>query len=155
MDLNNLRKKAPIIDDIASAKEVVWLNPKLGQAAKQTLSKNDIREASDRLKRFAPLIMKLFPETVPQGGIIESELTEIPDMKSLLEKKYDADLGNGRLFLKRDSDLAIAGSVKARGGIYEVLKHSEDLALEKSLLSGMDDDYTKLADSEARQFFSK
>ena len=155
MDLNNLMYKAPVIHDIASAKETVWLNPKLGQEARQDLSKKDIQKASDRLQRFAPLIMKLFPETVPQSGIIESELTEIPNLKALLKEKYRANLDGGRLFLKRDSDLAIAGSVKARGGIYEVLKHTEDLALENGLLSGMDDDYATLSGSRARRFFSK
>ena len=155
MDLNKLREKAPVIDDIAAAKEVVWLNTGLGQGTDRTLTRQDIQESSDRLRRFAPLIVKLFPETKPQGGIIESELTEIPGMRVLLKEKYHADLDGGRLFLKRDSDLAIAGSIKARGGIYEVLKHTEDLALESGLLSGTGDDYTKLAESEARQFFSK
>ena len=153
MDLNKLREKAPVIDDIAAAKEVVWLNPGLGQGAARILTKQDIREASDRLRRFAPLIVKLFPETKPQAGIIESELTEIPGMKALLKEKYQVDLDCGRLFLKRDSDLAIAGSVKARGGIYEVLKHTEELALENGLLSGTEDDYARLAENEARQFF--
>ena len=60
MDLNKLREKAPVIDDIAAAKEVVWLNPGLGQGAARILTKQDIREASDRLRRFAPLIVKLF-----------------------------------------------------------------------------------------------
>ena len=67
--------------------------------------------------------MKLFPETVPQGGIIESEHTEIPDMKSLLEKKYDADLGNGRLFLKRAAalfqDRSLGEILRIKGFHYE------------------------------------
>ena len=54
--------------------------------------------------------------------------------------------------MKQDSHLAIAGSVKARGGIYEVLKHTEDLALEAGILKP-GDSYEKLADQEARDFF--
>lgn len=156
MDLNNLT--APILGPISAAEEVAWINPKkvpYAQADLAGLSDKDITDASARLARFAPLIAKVFPETAAQGGVIESALTEIPVMKTLLAEKYGADLGGARLFLKRDSDLAVAGSVKARGGFYEVLKHSEDLALETGLLSGYDDDYTKLASPEARAFFGK
>ena len=54
-------------------------------------------------------------------------------MKLRLNEKWKAEL-SGRLLLKMDSDLAVAGSVKARGGIYEILKHSENLALSKGML---------------------
>ena len=159
MEIRQLIQEHPIIERIAAAEEVVWINKKkqpFAEAQKGLpLSKKDMEAASGRLRRFAPLIMKLFPETVEKGGIIESALTEIPHMKKLLAAEYKADLGSARLFLKRDSDLAVAGSVKARGGIYEVLKHSEDLALEAGLLSGYDDDYTKLAGKEARDFFAQ
>lgn len=50
--------------------------------------------------------------------------------------------------------MAIAGSIKARGGIYEVLKHTEDLAFENDILSS-DDNYEKLATPECRTFFSQ
>ncbi len=158
MDLAQLIAEHPVVARIAAAEETVWINPALRPFAEvgplPGISAADIADASARLTRFAPLIRKLFPETGDRDGIIESELTEIPKMKSLLADKYAAPL-EGRLFLKRDSDLAVAGSVKARGGIYEVLKHSEDLALAAGLLSGYDDDYTRLASPGARDFFSR
>ncbi len=158
MDIKALAQKDPVVTRVAAAEETVWINPGLRpfSQVRDTLgvTAGDVADASARLIRFAPLIRKLFPETEDRGGIIESALTEIPRMKSLLAEKYGAPLA-GRLFLKRDSDLAVAGSVKARGGIYEVLKHSEDLALEAGLLTGYDDDYTKLASPEARAFFAR
>ena len=159
MDIEKMKQEIPVVKALSAAKEVTWINPKKTdmETAKTriSLTNEDIEDVSARLKRFAPLIMKLFPETEDRNGIIESELSEIPQMKEVLKTVYGADLGSARLFLKRDSDLAVAGSVKARGGIYEVLKHSEDLALEYGLLSGYDDDYTKLASPEARAFFGE
>jgi D-serine dehydratase len=105
------------------------------------------------LKKFAPLIEKVFPETLPTGGIIESPIKEINRMKDKLQKLYNFDSA-GRLLLKMDSHLAIAGSIKARGGIYEVLKHAETLAMEAGLLKE-DDDYSILADQKFRDFFGK
>ncbi|MBQ0017630.1 MAG: D-serine ammonia-lyase [Clostridiales bacterium] len=145
------------LEKLKNAEEVVWINPEKLTAeeglARIEFSEADIDDAAARLVRFAPLIEKMFPETSETGGIIESPLTEIEAMKDVLNAE-GAEL-EGRLFLKRDSDLKVSGSVKARGGIYEVLKHSEDLAIESGLLTGYDDDYTKLASDEAREFFSR
>lgn len=113
-----------VLKILKAGSEQLWLNPSL-KSARETLpflklSFDDIIEAESRLVRFAPLIVRLFPETAGSGGIIESPLTEIPDMRGALGV-------SGRLFIKRDSELPIAGSVKARGGIYEVLLHTEEL----------------------------
>ncbi|MBR5641395.1 MAG: D-serine ammonia-lyase [Firmicutes bacterium] len=159
MDLQELIMLDPVVADLAEAKEVCWVNPRKAPfaQAKDSLAfgPEDIAEASKRLAKFAPLLMEIFPETAETNGIIESPLTEIPAMKTLLKEKYGADLGGGRLFLKRDSDLAVAGSIKARGGFYDVLKHTEDLAIEGGFLDGPDDDPMKLASPEARAFFAK
>ena len=146
-----------MLEKIKNAEEVVWINPDLLPAeqglAKVDFTAEDVADAAARLERFAPLIMHYFPETKVDNGIIESPLTEISNMKAILNEE-GAEL-KGKLFLKRDSDLKVAGSVKARGGVYEVLKHSEDLALEAGLLTGYDDDYLKLGTAEAREFFSQ
>ena len=58
-----------------------------------------------------------------------------------------------RLFLPA-AGLAVAGSVKARGGIYEVLKHAEDLAIAAGKLK-VTDNYEKLCSDEMRAFFNQ
>lgn len=155
INLQELEVKFPIVRDLAQEKEVAWINPdktSMEEARKaMELSMKDVDDAEARLERFAPFIMKCFPETKARNGIIESVLTPIPQMQKKINEKYYSDL-KGKLLLKQDSHLAIAGSVKARGGIYEVLKHTEDLALEKGILKP-GDSYEKLADPEAREFF--
>ncbi len=110
------------IDLLKNGVPQLWVNAER-KPSKEALSKlpftiNDIEEADARLRRFAPLIERLFPETAEARGVIESPLTETPNLKKAMGVK-------GRLFVKRDSELPIAGSVKARGGIYEVLLHTE------------------------------
>ncbi|MET3575577.1 D-serine ammonia-lyase [Bhargavaea ullalensis] len=146
----------PVIKEIMAAEEVFWENPDYAQMneaiSNNGLSMADIRDAEARLKRFAPYIAKVFPETEAAGGIIESPLKEIPAMKEWLEQESGTEIP-GRLMLKCDNQLPISGSVKARGGIYEVLKHAEDLAISKGLLKETDD-YTSLTEPRFRDFFS-
>lgn len=157
LSMESLLKKDPVLPRVAAAEEVLWLNPGLQSAETalppMELGMADILDAEARLQRFAPFIRERFPETAPRGGLIESPLTPIPRMQRLLEERFGAVIP-GRLLLKQDSHLAIAGSVKARGGIYEVLKHTEELAMENGLLSETDD-YAKLASPEMRDFFSR
>ena len=160
MDKEQVRKlmeENPTVRALAEEREILWLNSKLASFEKARgglpLSMADVDDAEARLARFAPFIMKKFPETAEAGGIIESELREAAAMKERLNEKYGAKV-EGRLFVKMDGDLPIAGSIKARGGIYEVLKHTEELALEHGLLRE-GDSYEKLASDEARKFFSQ
>jgi len=179
-----LIEHSPILKDVSEKKEVLWINERYipfseyEKCDNRIVTEEDIRDAEERLQRFAPFIRKCFPETEPRHGIIESPLREISAMKVALEriweKEHALDAGkteecgtgtgkkgtgesakiSGRLFLKMDSHLAVAGSVKARGGIYEVLKHAEDLAIEAGLLE-MSDNYEKLASPEMKAFFGK
>ena len=146
-----------LFKDIADQKETVWINSKylpfdmVDAVCQLVVSDEDIADAERRLHKFAPYIKKCFPETAEDGGLIESPLREISAMKKALEETYDAEIP-GRLLLKMDSHLPIAGSVKARGGIYEVLKHAEDLALEHGMITE-DDNYERFADDDMKEFF--
>ena len=145
----------PVIKRAAKGDELVWINPDMRseQVDFQGLTMADIEDAEERLRRFAPFIVKCFPETATDGGLIESVLTPIPHMQKRLNEKYNSGV-TGQLLLKQDSHLAIAGSIKARGGIYEVLKHTEELAIAANLLK-KGESYEELASDECRQFFGK
>lgn len=146
----------PAVADAAALKETFWLNDKQVPVSQQHItevSPAQIQDASDRLARFAPYLKRVFPELEATGGIIESELRAIPAMREFLNAGYDAGI-QGRLMLKMDCDLPVSGSVKARGGIYEVLKHAEDLALEAGMLKESDD-YSVLAEPRFVEFFGR
>ncbi|QTD39955.1 D-serine ammonia-lyase [Sporosarcina sp. Te-1] len=148
----NLMVDFPLIRDLIDQKEVLWLNPENGPAqvgiVQSGISESEVQEASARLKRFAPYIAKVFPETAPSQGIIESPLTEIPAMGQALGEFYGRPMP-GKLYLKEDNALPISGSIKARGGIYEVLKHAETIALEQGLITE-EDSYIKFDEPALR-----
>ncbi|MCI1210918.1 D-serine ammonia-lyase [Bifidobacterium tibiigranuli] len=148
--------ESPLLRDIMDCREVTWFNANhvsFREAAPDVgMTTADIDDAAARLKRFAPLIAELFPATKSTAGIIESPLVAVPNQQETLGKRYGQRLP-GQLWAKLDSELPISGSIKARGGIYEVLKHAEDLAIGAGLLS-QTDDYRKLASEKLRKFFS-
>lgn len=157
IDINKLKNDYPLVRDLVDLKEVVWFNPNVTSTDQGLpyvgLTQNDVMDAQARLQRFAPYLMKAFPETASTEGIIESAVVDIPQMKEALEKRYNT-LIEGQLRLKKDSHLPISGSIKARGGIYEVLTHAEKLAIEAGLLT-TEDNYEKLFSDEFRKFFSQ
>jgi len=156
-NIPQLTAQFPLLDTLIKLEETRWFNPNITSLVEALphvgLDKANIQDASDRLSRFAPYLAKAFPETAASNGIIESEVVDIEKMKQPLEQEYQTEI-TGRLLLKKDSHLPISGSIKARGGIYEVLTHAEKLALQAGLLSESDD-YAKLFNDEFRQFFSQ
>jgi len=165
MEISNILNKTieqwisekPIIEDMKKYKPVFWVNENLKDKESGTydaleLSWKDVLEAEERWNRFAPLIAKLFPQTQPQNGIIESELRDLPYMMEEISRLYEIRLP-GKLLLKCDNALPVAGSIKARGGIYEVLKFAEQLAINANRIKE-DQDYAIMAAQEFKDFFS-
>lgn len=134
------------LDALKTRTPFCWLNPDYGKSADLRFSLADVYDAEARLARFAPLMAELFDEAAEHCGIIESDLLDIPDLSAEL-------LPGAKMLLKADHNLPVAGSIKARGGIYNVLCFAEKLCLEKGLLKE-GDNYRKLASAEIRAFFN-
>jgi len=156
-EINALIAEYPLVAQLMALQPVSWFNPRSTTLAAGLpfvgLGAEDVAQASRRLARFAPYISRAFPQTRADGGIIESPLTAISAMQQALNVHYGLTLP-GRLLLKQDSHLPISGSIKARGGIYEVLTHAEMLAVGAGLLKP-DDDYARLFSDDFRHFFSQ
>ncbi|MCM3757835.1 D-serine ammonia-lyase [Sporosarcina aquimarina] len=146
----------PLISHMANKEEVLWKNPHLTTTASALktsgLTSADVKEASDRLKRFAPFFADVFPETKANEGLIESPLTEIPVMKERLIDETGILFG-GTLLIKQDNALPVSGSIKARGGFHEVLKHAEMLAIEHKLLKN-EQDYRQFSEQPFKELFA-
>ena len=155
--LENWCASFPLIRELVALQETTWFNPGVAPVAQALgdtgLTSADVADASARLGRFAAYLRVAFPETEGSAGIIESDILPMTLLQPLLGERYGQSL-NGALWLKRDSHLPISGSIKARGGIYEVLKHAEDLALAGGLIK-LDDDYALLHSDKARAFFGQ
>lgn len=154
LSINAWKAKDPILNNVMKMNEVFWTNPHYGNKQENPIVQAEqVKSAEERLNRFANYIIKAFPETEPMEGIIESPLVEIPFMQKNLEKSYGTKIA-GKLLLKCDSHLPISGSIKARGGIYEVLKRAEEIAMKHGGLKRTDN-YGILASDEYKELFSK
>jgi D-serine dehydratase len=146
-ELSRLKERTPFL----------WLNPRRRPAAEALaalpLKREDVLDAEARLRRFAPLLAELFPELREAGGIIESPLVPAPRLQQMLSERFGTGIP-GRLWVKADHALPVAGSVKARGGIYEVLCVAERLALDEGL-AAEGDSYAVLLSPAAQRLFSE
>lgn len=156
-EISDWVKEFPKLEILMENEVTDWFNPNVKNAAEGLkevgLTSEDIEDARDRLMRWAPYLAQVFPEAGRTGGILESPLACVPEFKKKVEADYGIEI-KGQLWAKLDSHLPISGSIKARGGVYEVLKHAEEIALEAGLIT-LEDDYRKLDTPEAKELFGK
>ena len=144
----------PKLQNIKKRETVFWENTKwMEKASSLFFSMEEVEEAEETLQRFSSYLKVAFPELQESNGFIESSIHRMNGMKAALEKQFHLSIP-GQLLLKGDHELPISGSIKARGGIYEVLKHAERLALANGKLT-KEDDYAVLASEEFRTFFQQ
>lgn len=138
----------PLLTRMMDYEEIVWHNDRARPVRPVAFSMDETYEAEQRLKRFAPYLQAVFPQLIETNGVIESQLVEIPAFAAQIDGFH------GRLYVKCDHELPISGSIKARGGIYEVLKFAEHVAMKHGLLRE-DDHYATLTSSTCRDIFSQ
>ena len=71
-DIQTWKDQYPLLNKLISLEEVFWINPNIEKfesgMKKLPLTQDDVKDAEERLKRFAPYIAKVFPETKKQMG---------------------------------------------------------------------------------------
>ncbi len=148
--------KFPILKMVTNLEPVTWINPdrkKMKFISSLPVNLHDMEEAEKLWKRFAPYLSHVFPETRESKGIIESALKEIPHFKKWINQSNNQEM-EGSFFLKCDNSLPVAGSIKARGGFYEVLHYAEQLAIEAGLIK-ITDDYSLFTGEAFKTLFAK
>ncbi|MBO0962098.1 D-serine ammonia-lyase [Neobacillus sp. MM2021_6] len=151
-ELKYWKREFPLLKKITKLQPVLWLNTNLKpmkDLPEFPVTIDDMIEAEQLWERFIPFFIKEFPETKELNGIIESPLKKINRMKTALPGTF-----NGDLYLKCDNELPIAGSIKSRGGVYEVLHHAEQLAIKCGLVS-KNDNYEVFSEKKVKNFFSQ
>ncbi|MBB4235891.1 D-serine ammonia-lyase [Rhizobium esperanzae] len=116
---------AAVQDDLnalKSGRPTVWHNdrwrPFAEALSRASMTLSDVEEAAASWKEYRGVLAALFPGEVPESGVVDSQLVDIASIA-----------GRENVFLKADHDLPIGSSIKARGGVFEVLQHAADRAV--------------------------
>ena len=148
---------AELTQRLQARQPLLWLNPALAPAkraladiaATHAIGLADIEAADALLRRWGLALVRVFPELAASGGVIESPLIELADARPITGVEV-----KGRSLIKADHALPVAGSIKARGGIYEVLAHAEQLAIKHGLIAPGGDPL-ELISGKARELFAQ
>ena len=150
MEISKDAVMAAALADLKQARPTLWCNPAY-LPEEDLLAQGDLAEARSDWLTIAPLLARLFPELAETNGTIASDLIDADAMRPALG--YEAP-HFGHLFVKADHALPVAGSIKARGGIFEVMMTAVRQARAAGFL-GTKDDVTMLAGEAAHAFFSE
>ena len=101
----------------------VWLNPTPTEPVVTPADLAEIQQAAARFARFEPLLRRLFPDEGWDGRI-----------SSALSPYEAPPAPLSALWVKGDHALPMTGSIKARGGVHELLCYVERIARNEALL---------------------
>ena len=134
--------------DLMSRTPTCWVREGDPVTLPDSVGSSQVLEAISRWRRFAPLLSSLFHAELPDG-VIESALVQVPHLASAHAPPLAPPDLASRLFVKADHALPLAGSIKARGGIYAVLCIAERVSAKLAAAENRD----ALVSPEARAWF--
>ena len=153
--MNGALLPAALEHRVAHRTPTLWINEhwRTYDAAAIPAAQNpsEMYDAEARLNGFTTALMVLFPSLIHARGIIESPLLDADRLQLRMSPRGGPV---GRWLIKADHALPVAGSVKARGGVYEVLLHAESVARRHGLMN-VTDDGVMLALPPARELFAR
>ncbi|MBI1494394.1 D-serine ammonia-lyase [Halocynthiibacter styelae] len=128
---------------------LLWVNPDQIPVlmAEVPVRPAQVKDAEQNWRDLAPLLQQCFPELQGPNGAISSDLIEVATLAQVMGNDQ------GRHFVKGDHALPVAGSVKARGGIYEVFLYALSLARDLGLIKA-DDTPMALAHPDVKAAFA-
>jgi len=135
-NLDEWVKKNPGLGNVINLKPVVWLNPgreSFKEHHGEFPGFEEMLIGRAFMEKYAGYLAKEFPETAKTKGIIFSPLREIESFRNLRNGKA-GKVNPGRLLLKCDHALPVAGSIKARGGFFEVLNFAHKLSVDAGMI---------------------
>ncbi len=132
-----IRSDSAVMAALSRAEPVIWHNPSTATGPDASsggehtfgsweINAVSLNSAESRMKRYESLLPEIFPELQELSIGAESD-TSGRWLRSPLRELPGASEGTKRVFGKCDNELPVAGSIKARGGFYEVLYHAERL----------------------------
>ncbi len=133
----------------------LWLNPNHrrcpGAVAEARWTMADIEAAERRFQASGKLLGSLFSDTCLDGDVIESVLQAVDWPAGQVQ---DTASPPGHLWIKCDHQLPIAGSIKARGGLHEVIAFAEELVSTYGFEQSHRD-FSHWSDSEIQSLFNE
>lgn len=112
------------------------------------INKYHLKQAADRWDRWQEALAVLFPELAPAKGQIESPIFDLGSYQNLTGINL-----KGKTIIKGDHALPVAGSIKARGGVYEVLAFAEKAGIEGGFMQAGDNPKALLS-KQAKDYLS-
>lgn len=140
-----------LISNLYAKKPAVFIKNKLPKSqdilSSLSISAADWQAAADLLERWRNALKILFSDLADTDGLIESPLFDLQSYADITGISLP-----GKTFIKGDHALPVAGTIKARGGVYEVLAFAEKTAIQGGLIKPGDDPVALLT-ATAKKYF--